>query len=79
MSDDANITLIPVGLLKKYTNDRERVNIPDQGFTVLEILAEIGIPSALVSIAAVNGRHVMKDYVPQAGDVLKLISVIGGG
>jgi len=79
MSDDSSITLVTVGLLKKYVGDQERLGVPAQGRTVAEILAKLGIPSALVAIVMVEGRQVMKDYVPRAGDVVKLIPLMGGG
>ncbi|HIP96150.1 MAG TPA: MoaD/ThiS family protein [Anaerolineae bacterium] len=79
MSDDSSVTLVTVGLLKKYAGDRERLSVPARGRTVAEILAELGIPSALVAIVMVEGRQVMKDYVPRAGDVVKLIPLMGGG
>ncbi len=79
MPDDSSIILIPVGLLKKYAGDRERLHMPDRDCTVSELLAEVGIPSALVAIVMIEGRQVMKDYVPRAGDVVKLIPLMGGG
>ncbi|MCD6554194.1 MAG: MoaD/ThiS family protein [Anaerolineae bacterium] len=79
MSDDSSITLVTVGLLKKYVGDQERLGVSAQGRTVAEILAKLGIPSALVAIVMVEGRQVMKDYVPRAGDVVKLIPLMGGG
>jgi len=79
MSDDSSITLVTVGLLKKYVGDQERLGVPAQGRTVAEILAKLGIPSALVAIVMVEGRQVMKDYVPRAGDAVKLIPLMGGG
>lgn len=79
MADDSSITLMPVGLLKKYVAGRERLAVPDRGQTVAELLLEVGIPSALVAIVMVEGRQVMKDYIPRAGDVVKLIPLMGGG
>jgi len=79
MADDSSVTLMPVGLLKKYVAGRERLVVPAQDQTVAELLLEVGIPSALVAIVMVQGRQVMKDYVPRAGDVVKLIPLMGGG
>lgn len=79
MSGDLSIVLIPVGLLKKYVSDQERVSVSDRGRTVFELLTEVGIPPALVAIVLIEGRQVMKDYVPQSGDVVKLIPLMGGG
>jgi sulfur carrier protein ThiS len=79
MSEDSSVILIPVGLLKKYASGRERLDMPGRGRTVSELLAEAGIPSALVAIVMIEGRQVMKDYIPRTGDVVKLIPLMGGG
>jgi len=79
MSGESSVVLMPVGLLKKYASDQEQLSVPGRGRSVAELLAEAGIPSALVAIVTIEGRQVMKDHIPQPGDVVKLIPLMGGG
>jgi len=73
------IVVIPVGRLKQYVDDQEQVRLEFEGQSVLEILEGLRIPSALVAAVLVDGTLVTKDHVPQDGDTVKLISVLGGG
>lgn len=70
-----------VGLLKKYASQGDSVNLEDaDGRTVAEVMVDLGIPSASVSIALVNGRHTESwDYILREGDELTLLPPIGGG
>jgi sulfur carrier protein ThiS len=71
-------TIRPIGMLKTYLGGQSEVAV-EPGRTVREILAALGIPSALVAGALLNDVLQSKDYCVQEGDVIKLIAVIGGG
>lgn len=73
------IYVVPVGHLKEYTEGRERVAILAEGKAVREILADLGIPSEVVAAVLIRDVLVPKDHVPQDGDEVKLLSVLGGG
>lgn len=73
------ISVIPVGHLKDYAGGQERVELPAEGKTVREILEALGIPSELVAAVLIHDILVSKDHVPQDGDEVKLLSVLGGG
>jgi sulfur carrier protein ThiS len=47
--------------------------------TVEEIVNDLRIPKVEVGILLLNGRHVTFDHCPDAGDVLAIFPVIGGG
>jgi len=70
-----------VGFLKEYALQGKGMDLEDaDGRTVAEVVADLGIPPASVSITLVNGRHVQgQDYVLQEGDELTLLPPIGGG
>lgn len=72
------VVLIPVGFLKEYTAGQERLELA-AGPTVAEMLKAVGIPSALVAGVVRGGELVSKDYLPQEGETIKLIAVMGGG
>jgi sulfur carrier protein ThiS len=71
--------IAPLGLLKRYTGDRETPILMAEGQTVAEVLEALGIPSGLVSIVLINGRQELKNYVLQDGDVVALVPLVGGG
>ncbi|MGC8837675.1 MAG: MoaD/ThiS family protein [Anaerolineae bacterium] len=73
------IYVVPVGHLKDYTGGQERVAVPAEGKTVREILADLGIPSEVVAAILIRDILVPKDHIPQDGDEVKLLSVLGGG
>ncbi len=68
----------PIGSLKTYTGGQAQVAVAP-GRTVRQTLAALGIPSEVVAGALLNDVLLDKDYQVQAGDVIKLIAVIGGG
>jgi sulfur carrier protein ThiS len=71
--------IAPLGLLKRYIEDRKTPILTEEGQTVAEVLEALGIPSGLVSIVLVNGHQELKSYVLQNGDVLELVPLVGGG
>jgi len=74
------IDLTLVGILKKYTQGRDKILFEPKGERrVSELLEELGIPSPLVAIVLVNGKQVSKDYRLKEGDEVKLVPLIGGG
>jgi len=72
------VTLIPVGPLKEYVGGRRQVELA-AGPTVTEMLNAMDIPSALVAAVVRDTEIVPKDYRPQDGETIKLITIVGGG
>jgi len=70
-----------VGFLRKYAPQGENLNLENaDGRTVAEVMAELGIVPASVSVVLVNGHYVKpRSYVLQEGDELTLLPPIGGG
>lgn len=66
------------GILKSYTNDQTEV-VVEAGRTVQEVVAELGIPVDIVAMIVVNDEPRDRDYRLQDGDVVKLVTVVGGG
>jgi sulfur carrier protein ThiS len=72
-------TLIrPTGMLKDYIGGRDEAPV-EPGQTVREALVALKIPPELVALVSVNGELQNKDYFLQAGDVVRVMAVIGGG
>jgi len=76
----APIHVIPVGMLRQYTDGQEALDLEGwAGRPVREMLEDLGIPSPLVGGVLVGGVLVQKDYRPQDGEEVKLIPLLGGG
>lgn len=73
------ICVVPVGHLRDYIGGQECVAVPAEGKTVREILTDLGIPSEVVAAVLIRDILVPKDHVPQDGDEVKLLSILGGG
>jgi len=71
-------TIRPLGMLKAYIGELKEASV-DDGISVREALKAIGINPDLVAGVFVNEEQQNKDYILQAGDVVKLLAVIGGG
>jgi sulfur carrier protein ThiS len=71
-------TLLLVGMLKGYCDGKSELQI-SAGKTVRQVLGEVGIPAELVALVTVNGRQEDKNYLVQAGDLVKLMALMGGG
>ncbi len=70
--------LRPAGMLKDYIGGRAEAAV-EPGQTVREALQALQIPPEIVAFVAVNGEQQTKDYCIQAGDIVKVLAVIGGG
>jgi len=70
-----------VGFLRKYAPQRGSIDLDDaDGRTVAEMMADLGIVPASVSVVLVNGHYVKpRSYVLQEGDEVTLLPPIGGG
>ncbi len=71
-------TLRPSGALRSYIGERDEIQV-ESGRTVRETLVSLGIPPELIALVVVNGEQQSKDYVIQEGDVVRVLTVIGGG
>ena len=72
-------TVISVGLLRNYATAPSPISLPAAGMTIEELLKGMAIPTELVAMALVNGLQRPKSYQLAAGDVVKLLPVMGGG
>ena len=70
--------IIPVGQARQFVADRTLVEV-EPGRTIAETLVELGVPLNMVTIARSDGTYLPKTAIVQPGDVLRLISIIGGG
>ncbi len=70
-----------VGSLRKYAPQGGSIDLDDaDGRTVAEMMADLGIVPASVSVVLVNGHYVKpRSYVLQEGDEVTLLPPIGGG
>lgn len=68
----------PIGMLRQYTGNQPEVQI-ESGKSVLEVLAELGIPTEIVALVLVNQKPQDKDYIIQENDLIQLMAIIGGG
>jgi len=66
------------GILKSYTNGQTEV-VVEAGRTVREAVSELGIPVDIVAMVVVNDEPRDRDYRLQDGDVVRLVTVMGGG
>jgi sulfur carrier protein ThiS len=73
------VRVIPVGILRGYLAAPCSVRLAHAGQTLGELLVELAIPSGLVAIALVNGFQRPKTHRLAAGDVVKLVPLMGGG
>jgi sulfur carrier protein ThiS len=71
-------TLRPSGSLRDMIGGQSEVQV-EAGRTVRETLATLGIVPEVVALVMVNEEQRTKDYVIQAGDVIRVLAVIGGG
>jgi sulfur carrier protein ThiS len=72
------IKVIPLGILREHINGKKEMDLP-VGRTIAEIIQLLKIPNELVAGVFVNEKSQPKDYLPQDGDIVKLIAIIGGG
>jgi len=64
--------------LKSYTNGQTEV-VVEAGCTVREAVSELGIPVDIVAMVVVNDEPRDRDYRLRDGDVVRLVTVMGGG
>ncbi len=70
--------IIPVGQARQFVAERTLVEV-EPGRTIADTLTDLGVPLNMVVVARSDGTHLPKTRVVQPGDVLRLISIIGGG
>ena len=74
------VRVIPVGMLRKYVDGQEMMELQDwAGRPIRALLESLGMPSPLVGAVLIQGDLVTKDYLLQEGDEVKLIPLVGGG
>ena len=64
--------------LRKYSNDKNRIELED-GANVSDFIERIGIPPSEVAIILVNGRHAHQDQCLHDGEAVSLFPAIAGG
>ena len=62
----------------KYTNVSESREIPNENYTIKDLIMELGLSSQTV-VSKQNGELVIEDTVINDGDEIKLIQIIDGG
>ena len=62
----------------KYTNVSESREIPNEKYTIKDLIMELGLSSQTV-VSKQNGELVIEDTVINDGDEIKLIQIIYGG
>ncbi len=62
----------------KYTNVSESREIPNENYTIKDLIMELGLSSQTV-VSKQNGELVIEDTVINDGDEIKLIQIIYGG
>jgi sulfur carrier protein ThiS len=73
------IRVVLVGLLRDYGAPSRQFRLPRVQVTIDELLEHLAIPPDLVAIALVNGLQRSKSHQLVAGDVVKLVPIMGGG
>jgi molybdopterin converting factor small subunit len=71
------ITIVPVGLIKKYAEACD-LEVPD-GTTPGTLIERLAIPKRLKMVAYVNGKRRALDEPLGAGDEVKLVTLLTGG
>ena len=62
----------------KYTNVSETREIPNEDYTIKDLIMELGLSSQTV-VSKQNDELVIEDTVINDGDEIKLIQIIYGG
>lgn len=62
----------------KYQNISETRELPNQNYTIKDLLAEMGL-SAQTIVSKKNGELVIEDELIDDGDEIQLIQIIYGG
>ncbi|WP_295724956.1 MoaD/ThiS family protein [uncultured Methanobrevibacter sp.] len=62
----------------KYTNVSESREIPNENYTIKDLIMELGLSSQTV-VSKQNGELVIEDTVINDSDEIKLIQIIYGG
>ena len=62
----------------KYTNISESREIPHEGYTIKDLIMELGLSTQTV-VSKQNDELVIEDTVINDGDEIKLIQIIYGG
>jgi len=78
-SEKMGVTVILVGMLRKYATAPSPTVMPCAATTIEDLLKHLAIPSELVAMALVDGVQRPKSYELAPGDVVKLLPLMGGG
>ncbi len=75
------VTVKLYGNLKKYSPEkRASAELPaEDGATIADILARLGVPDGEVWMCALNDNVVYPSTALHAGDVLEVFEPVGGG
>lgn len=67
-----------MSFLLKYKNLEEKREIPDDNYTIKDLLDELGL-SAQTMVSKQNGELVIEDTVIEKDDEIQLVQIIYGG
>ena len=68
-----------LGASLKYLITGKDEYLVDSGKSVRDTLLQVGIKPELIALVSVNGAMQTKDYVIQEDDIIRIMSVVGGG
>jgi sulfur carrier protein ThiS len=71
-------TIRPSGSLRDLIGGKAEIQV-EAGRTVRETLTSLGIIPEVIALVVVNEVPQSKDYLIQAGDMIRVLAVIGGG
>jgi sulfur carrier protein ThiS len=71
------IHLVPVGIMKKYMEERELDISSDCKASAL--VAELKLPDKLKAVCFIDGKRIDPERVFTEGDVVKIVSTFAGG
>ncbi|HTY26424.1 MAG TPA: MoaD/ThiS family protein [Desulfomonilaceae bacterium] len=71
------IRIIPIGLIKRFADERE-IEV-EAGLTSRKLIADLGIPAELKMVSFVNGTRIDLDNELRDGDEVRLVTLVTGG
>ena len=72
---------VTIKLFAGFRENRFKIEERDlpPGFTVANLLAELGIKEPELGVALINARHVLPEQELHEGEIISLFPKVGGG